>query len=226
MVTSACLEEYYDRISKLSQDFPETWHLITKAEDKCRSEMFERYRRHLTKAAADNRLPMGLDFQPNQPWIGVFTYAARNREFWDEHVIGPATMFIARGGRNMTMGKAEKVNIPSPAKDALGLEEDGPGRKKRPKKAKKEAPSHAGGGSGSASDHPQKWGKQYITTSEGHELCFRYAKGKPGDCPEPCKDGRVHSCQVCLGKRPNTQCPEKTSGKSKGKGKGKTKNKN
>eukprot|EP00913_Durusdinium_trenchii_P033134 g31021.t2 len=108
VITSACLEEYYDRISKLNQDFPETWHLIMKAEDKCRSEMFERYRRHLTKAAADNRLPMGLDFQPNQPWIGVFTYAARNREFWDEHVIGPATMFIARGGRNMTMDKAEK----------------------------------------------------------------------------------------------------------------------
>eukprot|EP00913_Durusdinium_trenchii_P032307 g30249.t1 len=114
VVTSACLEEYYDRVSKLNQDFPETWHLIMKAEDKCRSEMFERFRHHLTKAAADNRLPMGLDFLPNQPWIGVFTYAARNREFWDEHVIGPATMFIARGGRNMTMDKAEKPKLDDP----------------------------------------------------------------------------------------------------------------
>ena len=99
-------------IAKLNQDFPETWHLIMKVEDKCQSEMFERYRRHLTKAATDNRLPMGLDFLPNQPWIGVFTYAAQNRELWDEHVFGPVTMFMARGGRNMTMDKAERVNIP------------------------------------------------------------------------------------------------------------------
>ena len=32
------LEEYCDRIAKLNQDFPQTWHLIMKAEDKCRSQ--------------------------------------------------------------------------------------------------------------------------------------------------------------------------------------------
>lgn len=87
VISSAALEEYYERVVKLVADFPETWHLSMKAEDKCRSEMMERYRRLLTKAAAEARLPMGLEFEPSQPWIGVFTYAARNNEYWDEHVI-------------------------------------------------------------------------------------------------------------------------------------------
>ena len=117
------------------------------------------------------------------------------------------------------------MNIPSPAKDALGIDEDRGAHKKKQKKAKKdtsEPPQPRGGDNGG---HPQKWGKHYITTAEGHELCFRFAKGKPGDCPEPCKDGRVHSCQHCLGKHPNSQCTERQS-KPKGKGKGKAKNKN
>ena len=62
VVTSACLEEYYEKVVKLTADFPETWHLIMKAEDRCRSEMLERYRRQLTKAAFENRLPMNLNF--------------------------------------------------------------------------------------------------------------------------------------------------------------------
>ena len=50
-VVMQSLEEYFERISRLNADYPETWHLMMRAEDKCRSEMFKRYRRHLTKAA-------------------------------------------------------------------------------------------------------------------------------------------------------------------------------
>ena len=77
-------------MAKLNVDYPEARHLLMKAEGKCCSEMFERYHRQLTKASPENRLPMGLDFNPLQPWIGVFTHAARNKDFWDEHVISPA----------------------------------------------------------------------------------------------------------------------------------------
>ena len=134
------------------------------------------------------------------------------------------SMFIARGGRNMTLDKAERVNMPPPAKESLGLEEDGPSRKKKQKKKPEGEAPRGSAGQGGGEDHPQKWGKQYITTSEGREICFRFAKGKPGDCPEPCKDGRIHSRQTCLGKRPNSQCPEKPKTKRKGKGKSKNKN--
>jgi hypothetical protein len=77
-------------VAKLNVDYPEARHLLMKAEGKCCSEMFERYHRQLTKASPENRLPMGLDFNPLQPWIGVFTHAARNKDFWDEHLISPA----------------------------------------------------------------------------------------------------------------------------------------
>lgn len=50
-VVMQSLEEYFERISKLNADYPETWHFMMRAEDTCRSEMFKRYRRHSTKAA-------------------------------------------------------------------------------------------------------------------------------------------------------------------------------
>lgn len=106
--------------------------------------------------------------------------------------------FHRQEGRNIT------VNIPPPAKVALGLDDEGSGRKKRPKKPKKETSSQPSGGGGEGADHPQKWGKQFITASEGHELCFRYAKGKPRDCPDLCKEGRVHGAAPGLSMRGET----------------------
>eukprot|EP00913_Durusdinium_trenchii_P002195 g2027.t1 len=47
VVTAAVMEEYFDHIAKLNEEFPEAWHLIMQAEDRCRGEVFERYRRQL-----------------------------------------------------------------------------------------------------------------------------------------------------------------------------------
>ena len=118
-MTAAALEEYSDRIAKFNAEFPETWHLVMQAEDRCRGEMFERYRRLLTKAAATGRLPMAIDFDLANPWTGVFIYAAQDIDFWNERVVRPAQNFIARGGRFMSQQRAEDVNIPSGSKEAL-----------------------------------------------------------------------------------------------------------
>ncbi|CAL1136058.1 unnamed protein product [Cladocopium goreaui] len=196
VVTSASLEEYFERIVKLAADFPETWHLIMRAEDKCRSEMLERYRRQLTKAALEGRLPMNLDFDPNQPWIGVFTYAARNSEFWDEQVVKPSTIFIARGGRHMTSEKAERVHIPEEAQAALdnvkGMKPElgkspkpkSPKKGKGPKRALEETSESPPAAKTKKKDteHPRKWGNLFVTTADGVEICFKNAKGKPGTC--------------------------------------------
>ena len=32
------------------------------------------------------------------------------------------------------------------------------------------------------SEHPKKWGAHYITDYDGDEICFKFAKGKAGDC--------------------------------------------
>ena len=239
VVTPACMEEYFENITRLNEDYPETWYLIMQAEDRCRSEMLERHRRSLTKAAAENRLPMNLEFNPAQPWVGCFIFAARDQEYWMKHVVRPAQNFLARGGRTMTMEKAENVGVSANAREALssieatagpmgGAASHSPRKRKRgqapgpppsPPFAKPpKAAKHAGGQDG----HPRKWGTHYITDQDGNELCFRFAKGKHGACQEPCKDKRVHSCQHCLGNHTNENCPHhvKKTGKDGPKGGG------
>ena len=53
VVAAAVMEEYFDHIAKLNEEFPEAWRLIMQAEDRCGGEVFERYRRQLSKAASD-----------------------------------------------------------------------------------------------------------------------------------------------------------------------------
>ena len=61
--------------------------------------------------------------------------------------------------------------------------------------------------------HASKSGKEYQTDRDGNQICFKFAKGQPGACQEPCPDGRTHCCQLCLGAHPNIQC---SSGAGKG----------
>ena len=89
--TMAALEEYHECIAKLCRDFPECWSLVMKAEDRCRGEHFERIRRSLIRARLEGRLPMNLSFDPDQPWPGVFTFAARDEAYWTAEVIRPCT---------------------------------------------------------------------------------------------------------------------------------------
>lgn len=241
VVSTASLEEYYEKILKLNMEFPEAWHLIVQAEDRCRSEFFERYRRQLVKASADGRLPMGLDFDGAAPWIGVFCYAARNGAFWDEQVVRPAQNFIARGGKHMSAEKASNANIPEAAREALenvtAASTDpvqpppapfGQGSSRQAKRRRKERQEKEKGKGETGTTAGRKlapYMKQnglYTTNSDGVEICFRNAKGPLGSCPEPCRDQRDHCCQICLGRHPNSQCPRagEKGGGGKGGGKG------
>ena len=252
VVTAACLEEYFERVVKLNSEFPETWHLLMQAEDRCRSEMFERYRRQLVKAAVDGKLPMGLEFDPVTPWVGVFTHAARDTMYWDEHVVRPAQNFIARGGKQMTMDKAAKATIPETAREILdgvntsansppGMGQSKSAKRRRREKEQRErwasslswqswSASQWDGGNRpdtakTSTPYQKAKGGLYSTNSDGVEVCYRFAKGGSGSCPEPCKDGRDHACQICLGRHPNAQCPRssKGGGKNKSDGGGKSK---
>ena len=57
------------------------------------------------------------------------------------------------------------------------------------------------------SRHPKMNGRLYITTLEGTEVCFKYAKDGEGACREPCPQGRAHVCQKCMGSHPMAECP-------------------
>ena len=119
VVTIAGLEEYAEKIGELRNAFPERWHLIWSAEDKCRRGHFERLRRSLLSAQMEGRLPMNLTFTPDQPWNGVFVQAARDSEYWDRYVVRPAQAYIARTGAKRTLSKlAHSDGLDAVRKDA------------------------------------------------------------------------------------------------------------
>jgi hypothetical protein len=70
-----------------------------------------------------------------------------------------------------------------------------------------------GGGKG---DHPRKLRNgDYMTTREGKELCFKFARGGEEKCPSPCAQGRAHACQRCLQPHPTRECKQTGKGKSR-----------
>ena len=157
---------------------------------------------------------------------GSVHLSARNKDYWEEQVTRPATIFIARGGKHMGADRAEKTHMSDAAQQALGnatdeVKETVPKKKKKaqedaesPKRRKSTEDKWEKGDA-----HPKKWGKHFVSTEDGTAICFRYAKGKGGECGEPCKEGRAHVCQLCLGNHVNSFCPMKKGGKDTGKGK-------
>ena len=120
VITWAALDEYFRNIATLNRQHPECLHLVFQAEDRRRSDHLERIRRSLTSAAIEARLPMDRSFDVRQPWIGVFTHAARDQAYWNQEVAQiPAQAFIARqGGRSMSKQKAEGMDMTDAEKDA------------------------------------------------------------------------------------------------------------
>ena len=190
---------------------------------------------------------MNITFDPAQPWVGVMTFAARDHEYWAKNVVRPAQTFIARGGsgRRMTKDLAEGVLMDKEVAKLTAPPEPGQGqsrnaRKRRAAKDRNEeakkwgSPGKGSWNEGTSSSwsskggksqkgavvHPRKFGNTFITTREGDEICYKFAKGAPGACGEPCPEGRVHCCQYCLGQHPNVNCQKKDNRGGKGSGGG------
>ena len=193
VVTVAALEEYANKIAELNDEFPEAWHLVLQAEDKCRGEQFERYRRELGRAKLEGRLPMSLSYDEGQPWVGVFCYAARAQDFWDRTVVRPAQTFLD-----------QRTRTPS-SETPHGMWASRQHRQQR------EVLEVATQGSRA---------KSFRLTVTETRSSFAFAKGALGACPEPCKNQRTHCCQYCLGAHPNAQRTKNPKGQKPG-GKGK-----
>lgn len=243
VVSAASIELYYESFRKLVQEFPEAWHLMMAAEDRCRGEHFSRLRRQLERAYAAGNVPFGLTFDPAMPWDCVFRAAALDARYWDEEVRRPATTFVARGGRGLlsspipsaaaeslkqveeAAGFVASVDKHSPVPRPPGMGQSAHARSKRKLKdviAAAGAASISSGASSSAKgagrhsveqNHPRKQGSLYVTNQDGVQLCFAFAKG---GCSEPCPNKRSHSCQLCLGTHRNSECSRPWAG---GKGK-------
>ena len=126
VVTVSALEEYKDAFRDLTVLYPEAWRLLVVAEDRCRGEHFTRLKRELEIKHAKG---LAYDFDPDQPWDGVFRAAARDREYWDKSVREPALLFRTAG-----KGHKEQVGGTGSGADLAGKTSP----KKRPKKSQKE----------------------------------------------------------------------------------------
>ena len=63
-----------------------------------------------------------------------------------------------------------------------------------------------GRGSGANASHPKSQAGKFITSSEGVEICFTFAKNARDACPDPCRNNRAHLCQICFGAHRNAEC--------------------
>ena len=157
------------------------------------------------------------------------------------NVVRPAQNFIARGGRHMSAHKAADVHVPAGSKEALQKPlvsntacmpppaPPGEGQSRGAKRRRREkeklaglqasaAPSNTNVSQQPNAEHPKKWGIFYTTNCDGRELCYAFARGAPGACREPCKNGRVHACQYCRGKHTNANCTSPQASQHKDKG--------
>ena len=80
-----------------------------------------------------------------------------------------------------------------------------------------------GGGQGASQSqggggHPKSQNGKYITSREGVEICFTFAKNGRDACPEPCRNKRAHLCQLCLGVHRNEECNRANNQGKGGKG--------
>ena len=211
----SALEEYKDAFRDLAVLYPESWHLLVVAEDRCRGEHFTRLKRELELKHTKG---LSFEFGPDQPWDGVFRAAARDREYWDKSVREPAPLFRTAG-----KGHKEQSGGTGSGTDQTGKVSP----KKRPKKSQKDrlkaqlakyrdtpgesGPVSKGQYPGQDSSHgkgkgrgPKRDGKGRFTTDrQGKPICFAF---NSGECKGVCPKNMVHVCQVCLGSHPAKEC--------------------
>ena len=176
-------------------------------------------------------------------WSEVLIAAADDSEHGGKEVRHPAMLHLARGkgGGEPTAAYEEdptgitaKVHAQlAGGKHALEPPTSDPTFLKRRRKTKAEkratkAAVTASAGRESAQvrvrvgqdgGHPKQLNGKYITSREGIEICFTFAKNGRDSCPDPCRNKRVHICQICLGGHRNEEC-SRANNLDKGAGKG------
>ena len=179
-------------------------------------------------------------------WSDVFIEVADDSKYWDREVRRPAMLYLARGkrgGEPTAAYEEDPTGLTTKIKSQLGVAgasqewlAESPSKRQKKTKAEKAAAKAAAHAAGSVSvssaqassppppqahpeAHPRKRGSMFITSREGTEVCFTFAKGARDQCSEPCPGGRAHVCQFCLGPHRNSECSRANNQGGKG-GKG------
>ncbi len=109
VATALALQKYGRCIEKLAHDYPEAWHLVAAAENKMRAEYGEIIRTRITRDITEG-LPAPETWDATHPWIAVFELAAEDKEFWDEQVHKPASIWLQHGGKDCPLAPDERVD--------------------------------------------------------------------------------------------------------------------
>ena len=177
IVTPSALEEYKDAFRDMVVNYPEAWHLLVKAEDRCRGEHFPRLRRNLT-----NRFNKGLapEFCPTMPWDGVFREAARDRDYWDRTVREPAILFrTAKGGKKEQVGGTGTTTDIAVDKESPKKQRNRSQKERLKKQLAKEREKNSRGHSSSPPRKGDRGPKRdskgrFLTDRSGKPICFAF----------------------------------------------------
>lgn len=210
VVTQSSLEEYRDAFRDMVVNYPEAWHLLVVAEDRCRCEHFPRLKRECQDKAAKGQLP---DFVEEQPWDFVFRAAARDRDYWDRNVREPAILFRTAGGRKKEQpgGTGSVTDL---ASDDAKVKKKAQKTSQRERLKRQVARLRENQGDGGKADPSRKGSKRdskgrFLTDRQGRPICFAFNNG---ECKDVCPKQMVHICQVCLGSHPAKQCRKGAGG--------------
>ena len=213
VVSLSAMEEYHDMFRDLVKNYPEAWHLLVIAEDRCRGEHFPRVRRELE---AQHGRGLAPNFEPSRPWDEVFHTASSDRDYWDRHVREPALLFRTAGKHKEQAGGTGT---------GTDLTSDRPKAKPKAKRSQKErlkrqlarlresaedppgpvSDTHRGKGAGKGKDRGAKRDAQgrFVTDRQGKPICFGFNNG---DCKGVCPKNMMHICQICMGPHPAKAC--------------------
>ena len=165
--------------------------------------------------------PASNELLPLPPWIGVFTAAARDSEYWQKEVRRPAIEFIAR---RICGSVGSSAVVPMDAAGALehavtvvgGDPSSNAGsgeRRKRTRGGNSEAclekTARVPPSTRPPTTHPKRERPEGVFKTErnGLDICSNYAERGP------CASGRVHCCHICLGPHTDAGCPDNRKGK-------------
>ena len=232
----AILQRYELLVENMVKMLPGCWHLIVSADDRARSEHMSRLQ---MKAVMDNNNgdPVPRGWRKDGPsWGPVFRLVIEDHAYWQEHVHGPAMVWMAYGrhgqpktpaehhaaheipgGESSLKAETEEVSalgsagsVGSPSKRQQANRDRREAKKKRLKSEREELSKlrqEKGGGAK---------GKGKGKSESGEQLCFSWNNNN-GSCAglapgSECKGKvkRVHKCTRCLSPgHPSSQCPRK-----------------
>ena len=223
------LEKYSLKIAKLNELYPNHWWIIGLADIRMRSEHLERIRRNLARnhaALPAGHIPPRGSFDPSKPWDLAFREAARDEQFWTEHVDRRALLFAAQMqsssqildegvGPVSVLDPFSKTSTAAAApsrKRKETSESDEPFVRKSKKKMKKQPRNSGSRKSGTAAQvrtgAPKPGGNinnkagtknadgRFYRDESGKQICWTWNHSEDG-CSEVCPTGRVHVCEWC-----------------------------